>query len=152
MIKSYFRIAFRSLFRNKGFSIKIFQACYWHDLYPADPVVGAGWEVLWQVSYNTETFTRMAHRDFKNQIFTDWIWCCHGRRHPAGVPEVKNAVVTTTGSRIFLLTGILIEKHGYTVGEHFLMCSHGNLLKNRNGASWCVFHRVNRVRGKGYSQ
>jgi len=63
----------------------------------------------------------MAHRDFKNQIFTDqnMVLPLAGAIQ-AGIPEVKNAVVTThRQSHILTYGDIKLKKHGYTVSEHF---------------------------------
>jgi len=63
----------------------------------------------------------MAHRDFKNQIFTDQNMVLPlAAAIQAGIPEVKNAVVTThRQSHILTYGNIKLKKNGYTVGEHF---------------------------------
>jgi putative ABC transport system permease protein len=123
MIKNYIRIAFRSLRRNKGFSF----------INVSGLAIGMTCTLLilmWvkdERNYNKfhsnygNIYQVMAHRDFKNQIFTDrnMVLPLAGALQ-AGVPEIKNAVVTTYPQGHVLTYGDLkLKQEGYTVSEHF---------------------------------
>jgi putative ABC transport system permease protein len=123
MIKNYFKIAWRSLFRNKGFSLTnvlgltIGMTCtllilLWvKDERTYDKFHG---------NYNN-IYQVMAHRDFKNQIFTDqnMVLPLAGALQ-AGIPEIKDAVVTShQGSHVLTYGDSKLKKEGYTVSEHF---------------------------------
>src|SRR6188508_377268 len=98
MIKNYFKIAWRNLFRNKGFS--------------ATNVLGLTIGItctiliyLWvkdELGYNkfhtnyNNIYQVMAHRDFNNQVFTDQNMVLPlAQTIKKEIPQIKNAVVTT---------------------------------------------------------
>ncbi len=123
MIKNYIKVAWRNLFRNKGFSLTnilgltIGMTCTLLIL-------------LWvqdEISYNKfhanykNIYQIIANRDFKNQMFTD-----HNMVLPlasslqATYPQIKNAVVTSYNDDHVLATGDKkITKNGFSVSEHF---------------------------------
>ena len=123
MIRNYFRVAFRSLFRNKGFSITnvsglaIGMTCtllilLWVKDERTYDKFHSHYDNIYQV---------MAHRDFNNQIFTDqnMVLPLAGALQ-AGIPEIKSAVVTSHhGSHVLTYGDSKLKKEGYTVGEHF---------------------------------
>ncbi|MFC0771784.1 ABC transporter permease [Terrimonas alba] len=123
MIKNYIKIACRSLFRNKGFS-------FTNVLGLAIGMTCTLLILLWvkdERTYNkfhrnySNIYQVMAHRDFKNQIFTDrnMVLPLAGALQ-AGIPEIKNAVVTTYPQPHVLTYGDLkLKQEGYTVSEHF---------------------------------
>src|SRR5439155_14929548 len=123
MIKNYFKIAWRNLFRNKGFSLTNLLGL----------TIGITCTILiflWvqdELTYNKfhtnykNIYQVMAHRDFNNQIFTD-----QNMVLPlAGVlqeklPQIKNAVVTTHREPHTLSYGdARLKKSGYNVSDHF---------------------------------
>jgi putative ABC transport system permease protein len=123
MLKNYFRVAWRSLLRNRGFSITnisglaIGMTCtllilLWVQDEKGYDKFHSNYHNIYQV---------MAHRDFKNQIFTDQNMVLPlAAALQAGIPEIKNAVVTThRQSHILTYGDIKLKKDGYTVGEHF---------------------------------
>lgn len=123
MIKNYFKIAWRNLFRNKGFSITnilgltIGIACtmlilLWvYDELTFDK---------FQKNYDT-TYQVIANRDFNNQIFTDRSMAlplASELQHSS--PLIKNAVVTTyRQNRLLAFDEDKIKKDGYQVSEQF---------------------------------
>jgi len=123
MIKNYFRIAFRSLSRNKGFSITNVSGL-------AIGMTCTLLILLWVMDERTydkfhnnydNIYQVIAHRDFKNQIFTDqnMVLPLAGALQ-AGIPEINNAVVTShRGSHVLTYGDSKLKKDGYTVGEHF---------------------------------
>ena len=123
MIKNYFKIAWRNLFRNKGFSITnilsltigitcaILIFLWVHDERTYDK---------FQKDYNN-IYQVMANRDFKNQIMTDpnMVFPLASALQKS-FPQIKNAVVTTQGeSDIFSFGSSQIKKTGLTVGGNF---------------------------------
>lgn len=104
MFQNYMKIAWRNLFRNKGFSatnilgLTIGLACTIFIL-------------LWvrdELSYNkfqanyADIYQVIAHRDFNNQVFTDRNMVLpFAKAIGENMPQVKNAVVTTHPSRFF---------------------------------------------------
>jgi ABC-type antimicrobial peptide transport system permease subunit len=123
MLKNYWRIAVRSLSRNKGFSITNVLGL----------TIGITCTLLiwlWvtdERSYDKfqrhygEIYKVMAHRDFNNQVFTDENMVLPlASALEANVPEVKRAVVTTHRQAHVLTYGEnKLKKYGYTVGDHF---------------------------------
>jgi len=123
MFKNYFKIAWRNLFRNKGFSIMNLVGL----------TIGITCTILillWvndELSYNKfqknyeTTYKVMANRDFNNQIFTDdaIIFPLAGAVEN-NFPQVKNAVVTSYNHPAILSYGdIKLKKSGYTVSPHY---------------------------------
>jgi putative ABC transport system permease protein len=123
MIKNYIKVAWRNLFRNKGFSLTnilgltIGMTCTLLIL-------------LWvqdELSYNKfhsnykNIYQIIANRDFKNQMFTD-----HNMVLPlassleATYPQIKNAVVTTYNDDHVLAIGDKkLTKNGFSASDHF---------------------------------
>src|SRR5262245_18320659 len=123
MIKNYFKIAWRNLFRNKGFSITNILGL----------TIGITCTVLiflwvkdelgydkFHTNYNN-IYQVIAHRNFNNQIFTDKNMVLPlAKSIEANSPQVKNAVVTTHNQSHILSYGdIKLKKKSYTVSEHY---------------------------------
>src|SRR5882724_2319891 len=123
MLKNYFKIAWRNLFRNKGFSITnllgltIGMTCTMLIL-------------LWvkdELTYDKfhsnydNIYEVIANRDFKNQVFTDYNMVLPlNQAIEKSIPQVKNAVVTTWGQSNVLSYGDLkLKQKGYTVGGRY---------------------------------
>ena len=100
MFKNYFKIAWRNLFRNKGFSLTNLLGL----------TIGITCTILiflWvqdELTYNkfhanyNSIYKIMANRDFNNQVFTDEnMVLATGKDIKRKLPQVKNAVVTTHG-------------------------------------------------------
>ena len=123
MIKNYFKIAWRNLFRNKGFSLT-------NLLGLTIGMTCAILILLWvkdewsydrsQKNYN-EIYKIMANRNFNNQIFTDPSMVLPlAQSIENDVPQVKRAVVTTYPSPINITYGdVKLKEKGYTVSNHF---------------------------------
>jgi hypothetical protein len=98
MIKNYLKIAWRNLFRNKGFSLT-------NILSLATGITCTILILLWvqdEISYNKfhtnykNIYQVMATRDFNNQVFTDQNMVMPlAKTIEQEIPQVKNAVVTT---------------------------------------------------------
>ncbi|MGZ8511535.1 MAG: ABC transporter permease [Chitinophagaceae bacterium] len=123
MIRNYFKIAWRNLFKNKGFSITnimgltIGIACtlvisLWVQDELAYDKFHKNYENIYQV---------IAHRNFNNQIFTDRNMVMPLASSLENVsPQIKKAVVTTNRQSHVLTYGdAKLKKDGYTVSEHF---------------------------------
>ena len=123
MIKNYFKIAWRNLFRNKGFSLTnllgltigitctILIFLWVHDELTYDK---------FHANYNS-IYKVMATRDFNNQIFTDenMVLPLASALHEK-LPQIENAVVTTHRQWHILTYGdTKLKKWGYTVSERF---------------------------------
>jgi putative ABC transport system permease protein len=123
MLKNYFKIAWRNLFRNKGFSIT-------NILGLSIGMVCTILILLWvqdeltydkfHTNYNN-IYQVMANRDFNNQIFTDRNMVLPlARELQTSSPQIKNAVVAThPQAHILTYRDIKLKKDGYTVSEHF---------------------------------
>ena len=123
MLKNYLTIAWRNLFKNKGFSITnilgltigitctIFIFLWVQDERAYDK---------FHSNYNN-IYQVIAHRDFNNQIFTDRNMVLPLAKSIQDVsPQIKNAVVTTHRQSPILTYGdAKLKKYGYTVSEHF---------------------------------
>ncbi|MFI5131515.1 MAG: ABC transporter permease, partial [Chitinophagales bacterium] len=123
MIRNYFKIAWRNLFRNKGFSLTNLLGL----------TIGITCTILillWvqdERGYNKfhskykSIYKVMAHRDFNNQIFTDQNMVLPlAKTLQEKLPQIKNAVVTTHRQAHILTYGDQkLKKQGYTVSEHF---------------------------------
>ncbi|HEU5168239.1 MAG TPA: ABC transporter permease [Chitinophagaceae bacterium] len=123
MIKNYFKIAWRNLFRNKGFSatnllgLTIGITCtILISLWVKDELTYD----QFHSNYNS-IYKLYATRDFNNQVFTDEnmvlpLASTIGKQ----IPQIKNAVVTTHRQPHILTYGEnKLKKEGYTVSEHF---------------------------------
>ena len=123
MIKNYFKIAWRNLFRNKGFSftnllgLTIGITCtilifLWVKDERTYDKFHANYDNIYKI---------LAHRDFNNQVFTD-----HNMVLPLAktlkeeLPQLKNAVVTThRQTHTLTYKETKLRKQGYTVSDHF---------------------------------
>lgn len=123
MFKNYFKIAWRNLFRNKSFSIT-------NVLGLTIGITCTILILLWvqdEVGYNkfhqnyNEIYKIMATRNFNNEIMADENMVLPlAKSIEAGVPQVKQAVVTTQRYPTILTYGdTKLKKEGYTVSEHF---------------------------------
>ncbi|MDX2048014.1 MAG: ABC transporter permease [Chitinophagaceae bacterium] len=123
MLKSYLKIAWRNLFRNKGFSatnllgLTIGITC---------TILIALW-VQDELTYDKfhlnykHIYKLYANRDFNNQIFTDENMVLPlASSIEKGTSQVKYAVATTHRQPRILRNGdIKLKKEGYVVSEHF---------------------------------
>lgn len=123
MIKNYFKIAWRNLFRNKGFSMA-------NLLGLTIGMTCAILILLWvkdELTYNksqknyNDIYQVMAHRDFNNQIFTDESMVLPlAQSIEKNITQVKYAVATTHQQPRNVAYGeVKLKKVGYTVSEHF---------------------------------
>lgn len=123
MLKNYLTIAWRNLFKNKGFSITnilgltIGITCtififLWVQDEKAYDKFHSNYNNIYQV---------IAHRNFNNQIFTDRNMVLPlAKSLQDASPQIKNAVVTTHRQSPILTYGdTKLKKYGYTVSEHF---------------------------------
>src|SRR5215468_11856635 len=123
MIRNYFKIAWRNLFRNKGFSLTNLLGL----------TIGITCTILiflwvqdeltydkFHANYNS-IYKVMATRDFNNQIFTDENMVLPlASSLQDKLPQIKNAVVTTHGQQVVLSIGEnKIKKSGFTVSDRF---------------------------------
>jgi putative ABC transport system permease protein len=123
MLKNYFKIAWRNLFRNKGFSLT-------NILGLSIGMVCTILILLWvqdeltydkfHANYNN-IYKVMAHRDFNNQVFTDQNMVLPlAQALESSSPQTKNAVVTTYPQPHIITYGdAKLKKQGCTVSEHF---------------------------------
>ncbi|RYF92835.1 MAG: ABC transporter permease, partial [Chitinophagaceae bacterium] len=123
MIKNYFKIAWRNLRRNKGFSITNILGL----------TIGITCTILIALWVNDEVnydkfhkhydniYQVMANRDFKNQMFTDQNMVLPLADALQGsTPQLISAAVTThPGSNILRYNDQLLQKDGMTVSERF---------------------------------
>jgi len=123
MIKNYLKIAWRNLFKNKGFSIT-------NILGLTIGITSTIMIFLWvqdELAYDkfhnnyNNIYQVIAHRNFNNQIFTDRNMVMPLAKSLKDVsPQIKNAVVTTHEQPHILTYGdAKLKKQGYTVSEHF---------------------------------
>jgi len=133
MLKNYFKIAWRNLFRNKGFSLTNLLGL----------TIGITCTVLiflWvqdELGYNkfhdnyNSIYKIMAHRDFNNQVFTDENMVLPmAKTLQEKLPQIKNAVVTThQQSHILTYKDIKLKKKGYTVSDRFFKMFSWKFLK-----------------------
>jgi putative ABC transport system permease protein len=133
MLKNYFKIAWRNLFRNKSFSftnvlgLTIGITCTILILLWVQDEVGYN---RFHSNYST-IYKVMATRNFNNQIFTDENMVLPlARSIETDVPQVKQAVVTTHRYPTILTYGdTKLKKQGYTVSEHFFNIFSWKFLK-----------------------
>lgn len=123
MIKNYFKIAWRNLFRNKGFSATNLLGL----------TIGITCTILislWvkdELTYNKfhanygSIYKIYANRNFNNQVFTDENMVLPlASTIEKQLPQIKNAVVTTHRQPHILTYGEnKLKKEGYTVSEGF---------------------------------
>src|SRR6185503_18824821 len=123
MIKNYFKIAWRNLFRNKGFSatnllgLTIGITCtILISLWVKDELTYDKFHTNYKSIYKI-----YANRDFNNQMFTDENMVLPlASAIQKEVSQVKYAVVTTHRQEHILTYGEKkLKKEGYTVSEHF---------------------------------
>ena len=123
MIKNYFKIAWRNLFRNKGFSatnllgLTIGITCtILISLWVKDELTYD----KFHTNYNS-IYKIYANRDFNNQLFTDENMVLPlASTIEKQIPQIKNAVATTHRQpRILSYGDIKLKKEGYSVSEHF---------------------------------
>jgi len=123
MIKSYIRIAWRNLFRNKGFSITnlvgltIGMTCTLLILlWVRDELTYDQFHTNYKNIYQV-----IANRDFKNQMFTDRSMVLPlATSLEAAYPQIKNAVASTYNQDHVLASGnAKLTKNGITVSAHF---------------------------------
>ncbi len=123
MIKNYIKIAWRNLFRNKGFTatnifgLTIGITCtilifLWVKEEKSFDKFHSNYAGIYQV---------MAHRDFNNQVFTDANMVLPlAQTIKKEIPQIKNAVLTTHRQSHTLAYGeSLLKKNGYTVSDGF---------------------------------
>ena len=123
MLKNYFKIAWRNLFRNKGFSAMNLLGL----------TIGITCTILISLWVKDElTYDRFhsnyngiyqiyANRNFNNQVFTDQNMVLPlASTIKKQIPQIKNAVVTTHRQPHILTYGEnKLKKEGYTVSEGF---------------------------------
>ncbi|HVU57663.1 MAG TPA: ABC transporter permease [Puia sp.] len=123
MLKNYFKIAWRNLFRHKGFAasnllgLTIGMTCsilifLWvHDELSYD---------RFHSNYNN-IYQIIANRDFKNSVFTDRNMVFPmARSLETGYPNIKHAVeMTYPQDHVIQYGDVRLKKNGYTVSEHF---------------------------------
>lgn len=123
MLKNYFKIAWRNLFRNKGFSVTnllgltIGITCtILISLWVKDELTFDKFHENYQDIYKI-----LANRDFNNQVFTDENMVLPlAKTIKEKLPQVTNAVVTTHRQPHILSVGELkLKKEGYTVSDRF---------------------------------
>lgn len=123
MIKNYFKVAWRNLFRNKGFSatnllgLTIGITCtILISLWVKDELTYDKFHTNYSSIYRI-----YANRDFNNQKFTDENMVLPlASAIQKEVSQVKYAVVTTHRQPHILTYGEKkLKKEGYTVSEHF---------------------------------
>lgn len=123
MFKNYIKIAWRNLFRNKGFSLT-------NILGLTIGMTCAILILLWvqdELNYNksqknySSIYQVIANRDFNNQVFTDESMVLPlAQSIEDNVPQVKRAVVTTHPQEINIAYGeTKLKRPGYTVSNHF---------------------------------
>lgn len=123
MVKSYFKIAWRNLFRNKGFSLTNLLGL---TIGITCTILIALW-VQDELTYDkfhknySSIYKIMAHRDFNNQVFTDNNMVLPlAKNLQEKFPQIKNAVVTTYDQSHVLTYGEnKLRKKGYTVSDRF---------------------------------
>jgi ABC-type antimicrobial peptide transport system permease subunit len=123
MLKNYFTIAWRNLFKNIGFSLT-------NILGLAIGMACAMFILLWvQNELNYDKFHKnykniyqlMAHRNFNNEIMTgkEMVFPLAPSIESA-YPQIKKAVVTSAQEPHVLSIGdVKLKKNGYTVSNHF---------------------------------
>ena len=138
MIKNYFKIAWRNLSRNKGFSatnllgLTIGITCtILISLWVKDELTYDKFQANYSNIYKV-----YANRDFSNQVFTDGNMVLPlASTIQKQIPQLKYAVVTTHEQDHVLTYGEKkLKKKGYTVSEHFFNMFSWNFI-NGNPAT-----------------
>jgi len=123
MFQSYLKVAWRNLFRNKGFA-------FTNLLGLTIGITCTIFILLWvQDELTYDKFHRnykdisvvIANRDFKNRVFTDYnmVLPMASALHGAS-PQIKNAVVATQSyDQILSIGDVKLKKGGYTVSDRF---------------------------------
>lgn len=123
MIKNYIKIAWRNLFRNKGFSlINIFGL----TIGLTSTILISLWvqdELNFdkdQKNYNN-IYQVVANRNFNNQVFTDYNMAFPlAYSLEEGYPEIKNAaVISGFGPSVLSFKNKKIKKNGLSISNHF---------------------------------
>jgi putative ABC transport system permease protein len=139
MIKNYFKIAWRNLFRNRGFSLT-------NILGLTIGMTCAILILLWvqdernydksQKNYKN-IYQVMANRDFNNQVFTDPNMVLPlAQSIENNVPQVIHAVVTTHRHPANLTYGDkILKRDGYLVSEYFFDVFTVNFIKGNAAAA-----------------
>jgi len=123
MFKNYFKIAWRNLFRNKGFSVTNILGL----------TIGMTCTILillWvqnELSYDKfhakykDTYEVMANRNFNNEILTDNVMVFPlAPALESAHPQIKNAVVTSgLEPHVLSIGNTKLKRNGYTVSNHF---------------------------------
>lgn len=139
MLKNYLKIAWRNLFKNKGFSVVNLLGL----------TIGITCSILiflWvqdEVGYNkfhtnyNNIYKVMAHRDFNNTVFTDNNMVLPlAKALEESSPQIKNAVVTTHNQSHILAYGdVKLKKNGHNVSEHFFDLFSFKFIKGNAAAS-----------------
>lgn len=123
MFKNYFKISWRNLFRNKGFSLT-------NILGLTTGITCTLLIFLWvQDEFTYDKFHKnydhiyqvMANRDFNNTVFTDSHMVLPlAEALQKAYPQIKNGVVVSEGeSHIFSYGETRIKKSGLSVGSNF---------------------------------
>ncbi|CAN5628896.1 ABC transporter permease [soil metagenome] len=123
MLKNYFKIAWRNLFRNKGFSLTnllgltIGMTCALLILMWVNDELGYN---RFHANYH-DIYHIRANRDFNKQIFMDENMVLPlASEIEKNIPQISQAVVTTgTGTHILANGEVKLKKEGYTVSDHF---------------------------------
>ena len=123
MIKNYLKIAWRNLFRNKGFSITnilgltIGMTCTILILLWVQDELNYD---KFHTNYNS-IYQIMANRDFNNQVFTDENMVMPlAKTLQEKLPQIKNAVVITHQQQSILAhNDTKLKKKGYIVSDRF---------------------------------
>ncbi|MBX2950928.1 MAG: ABC transporter permease [Leadbetterella sp.] len=123
MIRNYFKIAWRNLLRDKGFSLinllglTIGITCtilisLWVQDELAYNKFHKNYDTIYQV---------IANRDFNNQVFTDRSMVLPlAAELERSSPLIKHAAVTTHPQpRVLTHDNVKLKKEGYTVSEHY---------------------------------
>lgn len=139
MIKNYLKIAWRNLFKNKGFSITnilglsigiactIFILLWVYDELTYD---------RFQKNYDN-IYQVIANRDFNNQVFTDknMAMPLAGELENSS-PQIKHAVLTTHQQQNLLaFNNNKLNKKGYVVSEHFFDVFTWEFVKGNAGTA-----------------
>lgn len=123
MFNNYLKIAWRNLFRHKGFAftnllgLTIGMTCTMLILLWVQDELTYD---KFHTNYNN-IYQVVANRDFKNQVFTDYNMVFPlNKAIESSSPLVKNAVVTShSESHILAVGDIKLKKDGYTVGGRY---------------------------------
>lgn len=123
MLKNYFKIAWRNLHKNKGFSfVNVLgltigiTCCMLIFLWVKDELTYDRFHANYSNIYKV-----MANRNFNNQVFTDENMVLPlAKSLEASSTQVKNAVVITHRQQSVFANGeTKLKQSGYTVSEHF---------------------------------